>query len=63
VNYSRGWDHNPGGHQDIFLPGLTFQLSKSLTLYADYVKWDVTNSAGSTSKYEDGFNFALVWNL
>ena len=62
VNYSKGWDHNPGGHQYIFQPGITFQLAKNLTLYTEYVKWNVTGSSGATAKYEDGFQFALVWN-
>ncbi|HEX8371509.1 MAG TPA: hypothetical protein VF585_01915 [Chthoniobacterales bacterium] len=63
VNFSKGWDHNPDGEQYIFNPGITFQISKSLTLYTEYVKWDVTNSAGATAKFDDGFEIILVWNF
>jgi hypothetical protein len=63
VNYSREWDHHPGGHQSIFEPGITFQLTKNVTLYTEYVKWSVTNSRGATSKYDDGFEIALVWKF
>ncbi len=62
-NYSKGWDHNPDGRQYIYNPGLTFQLSKSLTLYTEYVKWNVFNSAGTQSRFDDGFEFILVWNF
>lgn len=63
VNYSYGWDHNPGGHQYVFDPGLNIQLTKNVTFYAEYVKWDVTNRFGQTAKYDDGFELILVWNL
>lgn len=63
LNYSYGWDHNPGGHQFIFDPGLNVQLAKNLTFYAEYVKWDVTNRKGRTVKFDDGFELILVWNL
>lgn len=62
VNYSEGWDHNPSGHQYIFNPGLTVQISKALTAYAEYVKWNVTNSAGTTTRFDDGYELILVWN-
>lgn len=63
VNYSRGWDHNPSGHQFVFDPGLSLQIFKDLVLYAEYVKWDVTNQHGVTAKFDDGFELILVWNL
>lgn len=63
LNYSKGWDHNPDGEQFIWQPGITFQLTKNMTLYTEYVKWDVTNSAGITAPYDDGFEFALVWTF
>jgi hypothetical protein len=63
VNYSRGWDHNPGGHQFVFDPGLNIQVTKNVTLYVEYVKWDVTNRKGITAKYDDGFELIAVWNL
>lgn len=62
VNFAEGWDHNPSGHQYIFNPGLTVQISKSLTAYAEYVKWNVTNSTGTTARFDDGYEFILVWN-
>jgi hypothetical protein len=63
VNYSRGWDHHPSGHQFVFDPGLNIQLTKGVTLYAEYVKWDVTNQQGVTAKFDDGFELIAVWNL
>ncbi len=63
VNFSKSWDHKPDGHQYIFEPGITFQLAKNLTLYTEYVKWNVTGSNGDTAKYDDGFELALVWNF
>ncbi len=63
VNYSRGWDHNPGGHQYVFDPGVSLQLVKNVVLYAEYVKWDVINQNGVTAKFDDGFELIFVWNL
>lgn len=62
VNYSEGWDHNPSGSQSILNPGLTFQVAKGLTAYAEYVRWNVTSSAGTTSKFDDGYELILQWN-
>lgn len=63
VNYSYGWDHHPKGHQYIFAPGLNFQVTKNVVLYAEYVKWDVTDRRGVTAKFDDGFELIAVWNL
>ena len=63
VNYSYGWDQNPSGHQFVFDPGATIQLTKNITFYAEYVKWNVTNAQGVSSKYDDGFELILVWKL
>lgn len=63
VNYSKEWDHHPAGHQSIFEPGITFQLTKNVALYTEYVRWNVTNGKGATSKFNDGFELALVWNF
>ncbi len=63
LSFSKGWDHNPSGHQYIFNPGVTIQIAKNLTLYTEYVKWEVTDRAGKTSPYDDGVEFALVWNF
>lgn len=62
LNYSEGWDHNPSGDQTIINPGVTVQLSKALTLYTEYVKWDVTDRAGTSTKFDDGYELILVWN-
>lgn len=61
-NYSFGRDHNPDGHQSIINPGFNVQLTDNVVLYAEYVRWDVTNSEGETSRFEDGFQFSFVWN-
>lgn len=62
VNYSEGWDHNPDGEQYIFNPGLALLLSKATTAYVEYVKWDVTDSTGKTTNFDDGYELILVWN-
>ncbi len=63
VNYSYGWDHHPGGHQFVFDPGISVQLTKNVTFYAEYVKWEVTDRHGRTAQYDDGFELIAVWNL
>lgn len=63
VNYSKGWDHDPDGDQFIFQPGITFQLAKNLTIYTEYVRWDLTNSEGKKSVFGDGFQLVMVWRL
>ncbi len=63
VNYSYGWDHRPAGHQYIFAPGLNIQVTKNVVIYAEYVKWDVTDRFGNTAKFDDGFELIAVWNL
>lgn len=63
VNASASWDHNPSGRQIIFNPGATIQLTKHLSLWAEYVRWDVRNAARVTSRFTDGFQLALNWNL
>jgi hypothetical protein len=63
INFSRGWDYDPGGHQFIVDVGVTTQLTKNVTMYAEYVRWDVTNSAGVTSKFDDGFELILAWQF
>ncbi len=62
VNYSKGWDHNPSGEQFVFQPGITFQLTKNITLYTEYVRWDLTNFRGDKAVWGDGFQIALVWS-
>lgn len=63
INYSAGWDHRPRGHQYLFDPGISVQLTKNVTFYGEYVKWDVTDRSGNTAKFDDGFELILVWNL
>ena len=63
INWSRGFDHNPDGDQWIIAPGITAQLAKSLTLYAEYVNWEVTNQSGATAIFDDGFELILVWGF
>lgn len=62
LNYSKGWDHNPSGEQFLVQPGITFQLTKNIALYTEYVFWDLTNASGNTVSFADGFQFAVVWS-
>jgi hypothetical protein len=61
--FSRGEYDNPGGKQDLRLVGVTSQLAKWLTLYVEYVNWDVKATGMPSVKYEDGFQFILYWNI
>ena len=61
--FSRGEYDNPDGTQDLRLIGITTQLAKWLTLYVEYVNWDVTAAGTPSVKYEDGFQFILNWNI
>jgi hypothetical protein len=61
--FSRGEYENPDGTQDLRLVGLTSQLAKWLTLYVEYVNWDVRAARSPAAKYEDGFQFILYWNV
>ena len=63
LNYSYGWDHNPGGHQFMINPGVAINVSKSLTIFTVYVKWNVTNRDRVKSIFDDGFELIAVWNL
>ena len=63
IDFSEDWEHNPGGHQWLFNPGITFQLTKNVTLYTEYVKWILTNSENVHTTYDNGFELILVWKL
>ena len=63
IDYSEEWDHHPSGHEFIFDPGLSFQLTKNLNLFAEYVKWGVTNSEGVKSIFAERFERTFSWNF
>lgn len=61
--WSAGFDANPSGHQYLWVPGVTVALTKNVTLYAEYVNWNVTNCADKRTVFENGFQLALNWRL
>ena len=63
VIYSYGDYDNPGGHQSLWVAGGTVEVTQWLTLYVEYVKWDVKADGGSSVNYEDGWQFVLAWHL
>ena len=63
VVHSRGDYDNPGGNQSLFLAGGTVELTQTITLYLEYVNWDVKADGGSKTKYEDGWPFVIAWHL
>ena len=63
VVYSYGNYDNPGGHQSLFLAGGTVEITQWLTLYVEYVNWDVKADGASNVKYEDGWQFVLAWHF
>ena len=65
-NYSAGFDDNPYGWQQMWVPGVTIALTKNIDFYADWVRWDVFNNAtvaakGGHREIEDGFSFVINW--
>ena len=68
ANYSAGFDENPNGWQQMWVPGVTIALTKNVDFYADWVRWDVYNNAavaaaGGHREIEDGFSFVINWRL
>ncbi len=66
VNYSAGFDDNPYGWQQMWVPGVTVALTKNVDFYIDYVRWDVYNNATAPNGHlniEDGFSFVINWRL
>ena len=63
VVFSHGDYDNPGGKQDLWVAGGTIELTKWLTLYVEYVKWDVTPDAKPVQKYENGLEIVLAWHV
>ncbi len=68
ANYSAGFDENPYGWQQMWVPGVTIALTKNVDFYADWVRWDVYDNsavatAGGHREIEDGFSFVVNWRL
>ena len=65
-NYSAGFDDNPYGWQQMWVPGVTIALTKNIDFYADWVRWDVFNNATAAAtaghrEIEDGFSLVINW--
>lgn len=64
LSYSAGFDDNPGGHQNLWVPGATVALTKNVDLYLEYVRWDVQgNAADDFIEFEDGFQIIINWRF
>jgi hypothetical protein len=63
MNYSAGFDKNPGGEQHLWLPAATIALTPNVDLYAEYVKWTVQADGKAESIFEDGFQLILNWRF
>ncbi len=61
--WSAGFDANPSGHQYLWVPGVTIAMTKNINLYAEYVRWDVTDRTGKRTTFEDGFQLVLNWHI
>jgi hypothetical protein len=61
--FSHGDYENPSGEQDLLLIGLDVRLTKWLTATVEYVKWDVTDGTGTSTPFEDGWQFVLHWDV
>jgi hypothetical protein len=63
ANYSVGYDDNPDGKQEFFLPGATIALTPNVDLYLEYVKWTVDPDNAPKADYEDGYQVILNWRF
>ena len=68
VNYSAGFDDNPYGWQQMWVPGVTVALTKNVDFYIDLVRWDVYNNANAVAtnghrEIEDGVSFVINWRF
>jgi hypothetical protein len=63
VVFSHGDYENPGGSQDLLVVGGTIELTKWLTLYVEYVSWDVEDAGGTVTPFEDGLQVVLNWHV
>jgi hypothetical protein len=64
ISYSAGFDDDPGGHQNLWVPGITVALTKNVDLYVEYVRWDVQgNAADEFIEFEDGVQIVLNWRF
>lgn len=61
--YSAGFDQNPGGHQQMYVPGATIAITKNIDLYLEYVFWRVAATGASAVTFENGFQVALNWRF
>jgi len=61
--WSAGFDANPSGHQYLWIPGVTVAMTKNINLYAEYVRWDVTDHTNKRTTFENGFQLVLNWHL
>ena len=66
VTYSAGFDDNPYGWQQMWVPGVTIALTKNIDFYAEWVRWDVYNNAqaaatGGHRPIENGVSFVINW--
>ena len=68
VSYSAGFDENPSGWQQIWVPGVTIALTKNIDFYAEWSRWDVSRPSGAVAPsgnrvFQDGFNFVINWRF
>jgi hypothetical protein len=63
IEYSEEEDRHPTGRQHVFDVGVNTRLAKNITLYTEYVKWNVVNSAGVKSRFADGFELVVAWSF
>ncbi|GIW78542.1 MAG: hypothetical protein KatS3mg105_0349 [Gemmatales bacterium] len=67
-SYSAGFDANPEGWQQLWLPGITIALAKNVDLYLEWTRWDVFGNPNGSGRnghieFEDGFSFVINWRL
>ncbi|MGO8746480.1 MAG: hypothetical protein ACLQNE_10870 [Thermoguttaceae bacterium] len=59
-SYSAGFDDNPSGTQQIFVPGVTVALSKNAEFYLEYVRQEVRHSGSENfTTLENGVHLVL----
>jgi len=61
--YSVGFDDDPGGWEQLFVPGATLAVTENIDLYLEYVLWEVQAYGSSKSTFQNGFQFIINWRF
>ena len=62
--YSAGFDENPSGWQQLWVPGVTVALTKNIDFYAEFVRWDGYQASDRKhTVFENGVQLVVNWRF